>query len=476
MIPIIYESTEIDFSSNGLGRLRDCISCKVTEERNGVYELEIEYPVTGANYNLIRPGRIIGCTHEDSDDIQPFDIVGMEKPIDGTVVVKGVHISYRQSGMVVRGSGITSLKDAFLKLEYDAVPDNPFTYWSDHDMEASADITAFDKTPRSVRQYLGGVDGSILDIVGGEYEFDKFSVTLWTNRGTRRDFAIRYGVNLTDYNEEIDYSETFNTCIPYWTDNQGNFVVGDKQTSGQPTYSGREICAALDVSDKFNSKPTKAKVNTAGRSYMKANETYAAQNNIEINFVRLQDLEGYEQYTNLLNCKLCDSIRVIFPLHGIDRWFKIVKTVYDVLNDRYEEMELGSLQTTLADALGVNNSNKDGVTIADRIIETGTNSGWYYEKYASGKVEAWGAESTGTLTMSASGQLYRANSVSISIPSGIFTATPTYAQAFAQYGSNAAFVSALASPSSSTALSCQIWKATNATASVALKLHVVYIP
>lgn len=475
MIPIIYESTETVFMSNGLGRLRDCISCKVTEERNGVYELEIEYPVTGANYSLIKPGRIIACTHEDSDDIQPFDIVGLEKPIDGTVVVKGVHISYRQSGMVVRGKNITTLGAAFTKLSQ-AVPENPFTYTTDYDTSSGATVTAFDNTPRSVRQYLGGVDGSILDIVGGEYEFDRFTVKLWSSRGKRKDFAIRYGVNLTGYNEEVDYSETFNACVPYWTDGQGNFVVGDKQTSGQPTYSGREICAALDVSDKFDAKPTKANVNSAGKSYMSANETYAAQNNIEINFVRLQDLEGYEQYANLLNCKLCDSIRVIFPLHGIDRWFKIVKTVYDVLNDRYEEMELGSLQTTLADALGVNDSNKDGVTIADRIIETGTSGNWYYEKYASGKVEAWGAVGTGTLTMEASGNLYRANSVSISIPSGIFTATPTYAHAFAQYSANSAFISALVSPSSSTALSCQVWKSINATASIALKFHVVYIP
>lgn len=474
MIPIIYESTEIAFASNGLGRLRDCISCKVTEERNGVYELEIEYPVTGANYDLIQPGRIIACTHDDSADIQPFDIVAMEKPIDGTVVVKGVHISYRQSGMVVRGKNITTLGTAFTKLSQ-AVPENPFTYTTDYNTSSSAAITAFDNTPRSVRQYLGGVDGSILDIVGGEYEFDKFTVRLWSNRGERKDFAIRYGVNLTGYNEEVDYSETFNACVPYWTDGQGNFVVGDKQTSGQPSYSGREICAALDVSDKFESKPTKANVNSAGKSYMSANETYAAQNNIEINFVRLQDLEGYEQYTNLLNCKLCDSIRVIFPLHGIDRWFKIVKTVYDVLNDRYEEMELGSLQTTLADALGVNDSNKDGVTIADRIIETGTNTGWYYEKYASGKIEVWGTSNTGTLTMAASGNLYKASSVSVSIPSGIFTAAPSFVNVTGHFG-NAAFVSASASIVSSTELSCQIWKSTNATGAVNLKIHAVYIP
>lgn len=474
MIPIIYESTEIAFASNGLGRLRDCISCKVTEERNGVYELEMEYPVSGANYDLIRPGRIIACTHEDSSDIQPFDIVAMEKPIDGTVVVKGVHISYRQSGMVVRGKNITTLNAAFTKLKQ-ATPSNPFTYTSSLDLTASYTITAFDNTPRSVRQYLGGVDGSILDIVGGEYEFDKFAVRLWSNRGERKDFAIRYGVNLTGYNEEVDYSETFNACVPYWTDGQGNFVVGDKQTSGQPSYSGREICAALDVSDKFESKPTKANVNSAGKSYMSSNETYAAQNNIEINFVRLQDLEGYEQYTNLLNCKLCDSIRVIFPLHGIDRWFKIVKTVYDVLNDRYEEMELGSLQTTLADALGVNDSNKDGVTIADRIIETGTDGNWYYEKYASGKVEAWGTSNTGTLTMAASGNLYKASSVSVSIPSGIFTAAPSFVNVTGNFG-NAVFVSASASIVSSTELSCQIWKSTNATGAVNLKIHAVYIP
>ena len=151
MIPIIYESTETAFVSNGLGRLRDCISCKVTEERNGVYELEMEYPVSGANYDLIRPGRIIACTHEDGDDIQPFDIVGLEKPIDGTVVVKGVHISYRQSGMVVRGKNITTLNAAFTKLKQ-ATPSNPFTYTSSFDLTASYTITAFDNTPRSVRQ------------------------------------------------------------------------------------------------------------------------------------------------------------------------------------------------------------------------------------------------------------------------------------------------------------------------------------
>ena len=62
MIPILYDKTETAFISNGLGRLRDCISCIVSEERNGIYECDFEYPVDGANYNLIQVGRIIGVT------------------------------------------------------------------------------------------------------------------------------------------------------------------------------------------------------------------------------------------------------------------------------------------------------------------------------------------------------------------------------------------------------------------------------
>lgn len=85
MIPILYESTETVFTSNGLGRLRDCLSCTVTEERNGVFECEFEYPIDGANFDLIQCGRIIGVTHDDSGVLEPFDIVSYTKPISGVV-------------------------------------------------------------------------------------------------------------------------------------------------------------------------------------------------------------------------------------------------------------------------------------------------------------------------------------------------------------------------------------------------------
>ena len=106
MIPILYEKDETAFVSNGLGRLRDCISCTCYEERNGVYYVDFEYPIDGVNYDRIQCGRIIAVEHDESNDVQPFDIVGYERPINGVVTFHAVHISYRQCSLTVSGSNI----------------------------------------------------------------------------------------------------------------------------------------------------------------------------------------------------------------------------------------------------------------------------------------------------------------------------------------------------------------------------------
>lgn len=352
MIPILYEKTETAFISNGLGRLRDCISCIVSEERNGIYECDFEYPVDGANYDLIQVGRIIGVTHDDTGDIQPFDIVGFTKPIDGVVTFHCTHISYRMSYLTVTGSNINSLADTFT-LFGNATPSNPFTYSTDK--TSTGYLGCADGTPRTVRQMLGGIEGSVLDAYGGEYEWDKWTVKLWAARGQMRDFTIRYGVNMLDYNEEYDSSDCYSTCIPFWTDGETK-VVGDKQTNSGIPPSGREQCIPLDVSDKFESQPTKAQVNSTGLSVMNSQNPTVPAQNIEVSFVRLQDMGEYSMYQTLLQCRLCDTINVIFPDFNSGGQFKIVKTEWNVLQSKYESMELGSLSVSLSEALGISNT------------------------------------------------------------------------------------------------------------------------
>lgn len=388
MIPILYDTNETAFISNGLGRLRDCISAVVTEERNGVYELDFSYPIDGANYEDIQIGRIVGVSHADpyssetviggkltdeSDnaltdesgriltlskdkqvshyDIQPFDIVSFTRPIDGIVTFHCTHISYRQSYMTVTGSNINSLADAFTLLS-NAQPSNPFTY--ETDKTSTGYMSSADGIPKSVRSMLGGVEGSILDAYGGEYEWDRFRVILHSARGSLRNFTIRYGVNMLDYNEELDNSGTFMSCVPYWTDGT-TIVVGDRQNASGSTITGRGECVPLDVSDKFDSSestPTKAQVNAMGLEVMNAINPMLPIQAIKVEFVRLQDM-GYEELENLLQCGLCDTINVVFPFYNMTGQFKIVKTVWDVLADRYESMELGDLPVTLAEALGI---------------------------------------------------------------------------------------------------------------------------
>lgn len=393
MIPILYESNQTAFTNNGLGRLRDCISCVVTEERNGIYECNFEYPVGGVNYDLIKIGRIICVSHDASMiakpkrssgaltdeaediltdengialtasrtifgtdyDVQPFDIVSFTRPIDGIVTFHCVHVSYRQSYMTVTGSNINSLANA-LSLLSSAEPTNPFTYQTD--IVSNNYLSSADGVPKSVRSMLGGIEGSILDAYGGEYEWDRFNVILHSARGTFRDFSIRYGVNMLDYNEELDSSGTYMSCVPYWTDGTTT-IVGDRQISNGSTITGRGECVPLDVSEKFENQPTKAEVEAMGLSVMNASNPMIPAQTISVEFVRLQDM-GFEWLEKLYDCRLCDTIKVVFPFYDTVGQFKIVKTVWDVLSDRYESMELGDLSVTLAEALGISNANERG--------------------------------------------------------------------------------------------------------------------
>ena len=440
MIPILYEASETMFTSNGIGRLNDVASVEVVEERNGQFECDFEMPVDGAHFDDIICGRIIYVTHDDSKIPQPFDIVSYSKPIDGKVKFHAVHVSYRQSGIVAKAQNINSLSAAMAAMTETAQPDNPFVY--KHDFESNAYMAAFDGIPRSVRQLLGGIEGSVLDAYGGEYEWNNFTVYLHRERGINRSFTIRYGVNMTDYNDDTDYSGTYTSCVPYWKGNDNGaekIVFGNLTESGNASYNGRSVCAALDLSDKFETAPTVAQLTQAAKNYMVANQTNLPHQTIKVDFVRLQDL-GYEGLENLLQCNLCDRINVEFPRYGMRGQFKIVKTVWDALEDRYKSMELGALSVSLSDALGISNSvggsgggasgddlnvrgdlsvggdaavvgtiTVGGNTINDVVIEkggSGVNTHWYYRKWASGTLECWcRKEYTGVAITSTFGSL-----------------------------------------------------------------------
>lgn len=429
MIPILYESYETEFESNGLGRLRDCLECKVTEERNGLYECDFTYPITGAGYDKIKLGRIIAVRHDDTDDVQPFDIVSYSRPIDGKVTFHAVHISYRQSGITVTGNNVNSLADAF-DLIKNAQPINPFTY--ETDIPGSGYVASLNGTPRSVRSVLGGVEGSILDTFGGEYEWDKWTVRLWRSRGVDRDFSVRYGVNMTDYGEDVDYSQSYTSVIPFWSGTAQNgapvVVVGNLIDTNEKLYDTRTVCVPLDLTDKFEGQPTQTQVEEMAVSYLNSVQPYIPQQSIRVDFIRLSDQADYANFADLETCRLCDRIRVFFPDYGAEGRFKIVRTEYDVLLERFTSMELGALSTTLSEALGIT-QGADGKSSApleqdDVVKETGVKGVWNYRKWANGRIEAWTAQSFDSATPTVWASPVRYMDKSITIPAGIFSSAP----------------------------------------------------
>ena len=222
MKPILFPATSTSWTSNGLGALSDAVSCVVVEERNGEYELTMTYPVGGIHFDEIHDRAIIYAIPSPYRTPQPFRIYSIESPLNGIVTIHAHHLSYDLSGIPVEPFTAASCSQALTGLTAHSVVTNPFSVSTDKSVSATYTL----KVPTSFRACLGGQEGSILDVYGkGEYEFDKYSVKLWVNRGSDNGVKIAYGKNLTDFNMEINHESVTTGIYPYWSDFEGTELV-----------------------------------------------------------------------------------------------------------------------------------------------------------------------------------------------------------------------------------------------------------
>lgn len=349
MIPILYSTSETSFTSNGLGRLTDCISCLVTEERNGIFECEFKYPITGKFYNeMVTNGGIISVTHDDAKDRQPFDIYKYSAPIDGIVTFNARHISYRLSGITVKPFTAASCALALQGIGTNSLSTNPFSFWTDKAVTSTFTLSV----PTSAKAILAGQQGSILDVYGkGEYKFDKFDVKLYTNRGTNSGVTIRYGKNLSDTLVEKDNGEYYNAIVPYWKGEDGTLVT---LTGWYVVQTGETLryCVPVDFSSEFQSQPTELELRTKAAAYLANNTPWLPKENIKVDFVQLWNTDEYKNVAVLERVKLCDTVAIYYPALGLtNSSAKVIKVVYDTLLERYTSIELGEPQQTLAEAI-----------------------------------------------------------------------------------------------------------------------------
>lgn len=347
MNPILFAQAETEFTSNGIGVLSDAVSCTVTEERNGAFELEMQYPVTGVHYGHIARRCLLLAKPDPVSDAQPFRIYRITRPMGGVVTVYAAHISYDLSGIPVSPFTASSAPAAMAALSANAAVACPFTFWTDKETSAAMTVSA----PASIRSLLGGGEGSLLDVYGGEYAFDGYSVRLYGQRGADRGVSIRYGKNLTDLTQEENCQSVYTGCYPYWSGQNGALVtLPEKILSAEGSYDFVKILP-LDLSGEWQEAPTPDALRERASSYMKTNRIGTPKVSLTVSFAQLEQTEEYKGTALLERVLLCDTVNVEFPALGVSATAKCVKTVYDCLLDRYDKVDLGDARATIADTL-----------------------------------------------------------------------------------------------------------------------------
>lgn len=341
---ILYPYNETAFDSNGIGILADVVDDEVYEELNGQYELTVQYPVTGIHFSEIVTDAYITAKPNPVSDPQPFRIYRITKPMKGIVTIYARHIAYRNNKIVVSPFTAGSAVSALQGLKTSAVNACPFEFWTDKTTEATMEV----KEPKAVWTLLGGSKGSILDTYGGEYEFDKYTVRLHNRRGADRGVSIRYGKNLTDLKQDESIANVYTGIYPYWKSADGELVqLAEKIVSGPGNYYEDKILP-VDLSEKFEEKPTEDQLRKAAESYISSNDIGKPDISWTVEFVQLEQTEEYKGKALLERVLLGDTVSVVFPLLNVDVSARAVAARYKPTLGRYKNITLGKVKANMA--------------------------------------------------------------------------------------------------------------------------------
>ena len=336
----------INTNNKILGSLNDCTRLYVTEERNGIYEAEFDIPVNSSMHNKIKIGHFIYAKPDDLSGNQKFRIYKrIYNPIDKTTVFYCEHIRYKLAGIPVAPKTYSGTPSSILSEMLTSVKSSTeFSVWSD--ISTVKDIKM--DIPSTAGAMLAGQEGSILDVFGGEYEFDNYTVKLYRNRGQEKKTEIRYRKNLTGFTCTEDTTSTYTHVYPYYRNEDGVYVELDSKviTLGNAWKLPFENCYMLDLSAEFDTPPPKSQLQAKANTFIRANDLDTVSRHYKVSFVPLWQTNEYKNIAVLERCGLCDTVSIVHDNETVKA--KIIKTVYDALNERYVSMELGNAVSSFA--------------------------------------------------------------------------------------------------------------------------------
>lgn len=349
MIPVAFSSNETIFPNTSAGRLSDAMSCTAEEVLNGIYELEMEYPIRGTNYEMLSERAIITAIPSPYRSAQPFRIYKIKKTMRGTMMVYARHISYDLRGIPVNPFTATGAAAAMTAVKNNSAISNPFTFWTD--IQSSAQVSY--NRPNACRDCLGGMEGSILDVFGGEYEWDKYNVNLHQTRGEKKNLVIKYGINMQSVNQDTNSENYYTGVYPYWYKAASGEDPEVLVTCNPPIIDASgtfdfERVLVVDLSNEFDEQPTPSQLQSAAQSYITKNQIATIEMNIMAEFSDIRKYIDPGDAALIDFCDLGDIITVQYSELGIDVDAKIVSIKTDVLQEVYKTVQIGSVRKNVA--------------------------------------------------------------------------------------------------------------------------------
>lgn len=340
MYPILYEQITAGTvpAHNGLGVLSDCVSCTVEQVKNGIYQLEMEYPFTGLHAEEIAERRVLKVKPNFTDNPQLFRIKRVGKVMNGKFTVYANQISWDLSGYELTSGTASSAAAACILFQNAATG---YTFTTDKTVSATFKVIE----PASIRSYMAGREGSFLDVFGKtEIKYDNFNVQFLQHAGTNRGVTIMYGKNLLELSQEIDGSNLYTHVIGYFKDNNNNVVRSDKKATGLTLDVPKTLI--VDFSNEYSETPSVSTLNTRTQKYINDNNLTTPKNNIKLNFAQSEELSN--------RVDLCDTVNVYYEALGITRAnVQCIRVKWDCLREKYIETEFGDVKANAAETIAI---------------------------------------------------------------------------------------------------------------------------
>lgn len=356
--PILYKANETNFEHLGVSVLSDASKCHVSREKNGIYILEFDYPVNGKDVDKIKEGMYIKSDAGYRTKNQRFVVSKITKT-QNEFKIYCQHISQVKTTMNAIRPDITLTNVSAM---------GALTAWRDNLLDSreeffvQSDIGTLNSTTWKVenienaRDALGGKAGSILDVWGGEYEFDNLNITLHKSMGIDNPTIIAYGKNLLDLEQEQSILETYTSVFPfkkYTDDNNREQLITLPEILLDSThlnkFTHRRILK-VDFSSDENLK-TVEQLRSKAKSYIKNNNVGVPKTNLKINYQDLSKVEGVFDNPALEQIDLCDRLKVYYSELGIlNENAKVVKVIWDVILEENHEIEVGDGRSSFTDS------------------------------------------------------------------------------------------------------------------------------